>query len=95
MTRYRNHRDVYTRDYSRWSIYPRTPRPKEFSAGQLRPGDVISVEVSDIDNDGRGIARYKGYTVKINGGATVGDRARIRIISVRGKEVLANLISVE
>ena len=95
MTRYRNHREVYTRDYRRWSIYPRIPRPREYEQSRLKPGDVITVEVSDVDDDGRGVAKYRGYTIKINGGATVGDKARIKLIRVRGSEALAELLNVE
>ncbi len=83
------------RDYGRWSIYPRIPKPKEYESLRLKPGDILTVEVSDIDDSGRGVARYKGYVIRINGGATVGDKAKVRLVRIRGLEALAELLNVE
>uniref|UniRef100_A0A7J3ZLT4 TRAM domain-containing protein n=1 Tax=Fervidicoccus fontis TaxID=683846 RepID=A0A7J3ZLT4_9CREN len=87
MTKYRKHREVYSGDHSRWSVYPRIPKPKEFKSNfTLSKGDVVEVEIAGIDEDGCGVARYGRYKVKICGHLAVGDRVRVRITSVLGSE---------
>ena len=95
MTRYRDHRDVYKRDINRYSVYPKIPRPNEYGKRGLSRGQVITVEIRDIDSSGRGVAEHGGVTIKINGGGTVGDRVRVRIVQVRGEEALAEIVGFE
>lgn len=95
MTRYRDHKEVYRRDLNRYSVYPRIPRPTEYGASRLTRGQVITVEIRDLDSDGRGIANYAGKTIKVNGGGTVGDRVKVRIIQVRGDEALGEIVGFE
>jgi len=92
MTKYRDHKEVYTRDYTRWSVYPKIPKPDEYGKKSLRPGQILEVEIIDIDEKGRGVANYNGIKIKINGGGTVGDKVKIRILNQRGDEALGEVI---
>ncbi len=95
MTRYRDHKDVYRRDMNRYSVYPRIPRPTEYGSKKLHKGQTLTLEISDVDGDGRGIAHYAGMRIRINGGGTVGDRVKVRIVQVRGEEALAEIVGFE
>lgn len=92
MTKYREHRELYTRDFTRYSIYPSIKRPEEFSTKKLHPGQILVVDISDIDERGRGIAQYANYVIKVNGGGTVGDKVRVKISKVGETEALAEVI---
>jgi predicted RNA-binding protein with TRAM domain len=92
MTRYREHKEVYTRDFSRWSVYPKTPKPEEYSVNNVKPGAVFTVEIRDIDEKGRGVAFIRNYKVRINGGGTVGDKVKIRILRAGRDDALAEII---
>jgi predicted RNA-binding protein with TRAM domain len=94
MTRYREHREIYTRDLSKYSIYPSIKKPEEYQTRKLHIGQIIVVDVKDIDETGRGVSTYGPYTIKINGGGTVGDRAKIRITSIKENEAMADLIEL-
>ncbi len=91
MTRYRNRKEPYSRDIYRYSIYPRIPRPSEAGERRLRPGDVFEVEIIDIDEKGRGVAKYRNLRVLVYGGATVGDRVRVKVEKVLGEQVIARV----
>ncbi len=92
MTRYREHREVYTRDFSRWSVYPKTPRPEEYKRDSVKPGTILTVEIVDVDEKGRGVAYHNNRRIKINGGATVGDKVKVKIVGSRGEETLAEIV---
>lgn len=92
LTRYRNrrHYDVYTRDIQRYSIYPRQqPQPE---AELLTPGKTFTVEIRDVDDKGYGVSVVNGVKVLVKGGATVGDKVKIRIESVRRDHAIASVI---
>jgi len=95
LTRYREHRDVYRRDMNRYSVYPRIPKPTEYGSRRLSKGQVVSVEIRDVDENGRGVAYHQGVVIRINGGGTVGDRVKVRIVQVRGEEALAEIVEME
>lgn len=87
MTRYRKHKEPYSRDPSRWSVYPKIPKPKEFKPNSsLSKGDVVEVEITGVDEEGCGVARYGRYKVKVCEHLAVGDRVRVKITSVSGSE---------
>ena len=92
MTRYRKRKDPYTRDIYRYSIYPRTPRPQENIPNAIARNEEAVVEIRDVDEKGRGISRYKGKTLYVYGGATVGDRVKVRIEKVYGEHAIARVV---
>ncbi|MEM0021037.1 MAG: hypothetical protein QW039_06245 [Fervidicoccaceae archaeon] len=95
MTKYRDHKEVYTRDYSRWSVYPKIPRPEEFGQNnRIVPGSIVVVEISDIDEKGRGVGILNRVKIHVNGGCTVGDKVKAKIIEKRDNEALADLIDI-
>jgi|UniRef100_A0A7J3SKX6 predicted RNA-binding protein with TRAM domain len=95
MTKYRDHKEVYTRDYSRWSVYPKIPKPDEFGPhNKVYPGAVVTLEISDIDEKGRGVGLINKIKIHVNGGCTVGDKVKAKIIEKRGEEALADLLEV-
>ncbi len=90
MTKYRKYKDPYNIDVlRRYSIYSQGSSKRE-SRG-LTQGSEISVTIEDIDSDGRGCAHYRGYRVTIPR-AVPGERVRVRIVKVKGKEALATVI---
>lgn len=92
MTRYREHREVYTRDFSKYSIYPTIKKPEEYQSKKLHVGQTLIVDVIDVDETGRGIATFTNYTIRINGGGTVGDKVKIKITSVKENEAMAEVV---
>jgi predicted RNA-binding protein with TRAM domain len=92
LTRYRKRKDPYTRDIYRYSIYPRTPRPSENLPNAMSRNEEAVVEIRDVDDKGRGVSVYKGRTIYIYGGATVGDKVRIRIERVYGDHAIARVL---
>lgn len=94
MTRYREHKEVYTRDFSKYSIYPSIKKPEEYQAKKLHIGQILIVDVKDVDNTGRGVATYSSYVIRINGGGTVGDKVKIKITSIKENEAMAELIEL-
>jgi len=92
----KNKKGVYSVDVQKYSIYPRIPKPEEYkpSGSELKPGDIITVDVTDIDNKGRGIANYRGYRVLVLGQATVGDRVKVKIEKVMDNTVIASILSM-
>ncbi|AFH43367.1 TRAM domain-containing protein [Fervidicoccus fontis] len=93
MTKYRDHKEVYTRDYSRWSVYPKIPKPEEYQAQEkLRPGSEITIEIRDIDEKGRGVGYYNRTVIRVNGGGTVGDKVRVKITERRDNEAYADIV---
>lgn len=92
----KNKKGVYSVDVQKYSIYPRIPKPEEYkpSGGELKPGDIITVDVTDIDNKGRGIANYRGYRILVLGQATVGDRVKVKIEKVMDNIVIASILSM-
>ena len=92
MTRYRKRKDPYTRDIYRYSIYPRTPKPSENLPNTLSRNEEIILEIRDMDDKGRGISRYRGRTIIVYGGATVGDKVKVRIEKVYGDHAVARVV---
>lgn len=92
MTKYRDHKELYTRDFSKYSVYPSIRKPEEYRAKRLDVGQLLEVSIFDIDESGRGLARFGDYVIKINGGGTVGDRVKIKITQVRDNVAMAEIV---
>ncbi len=90
-------RGVYSVDVQKYSIYPRIQKPTEYTtpAQQLRPGKTIEVDIIDVDEKNRGIAKYGNYQVLVLGQATVGDRVKVKIEQIRGNTIIASILSMK
>jgi len=88
MTKYRKYKDPYEVDFSRLSIYGDL---KEVEREVLEPGNEITVEVTDMDMDGRGIAKFKNYTIIIPKAVT-GEKVTVRIMKVKDKLAYASVV---
>ncbi len=76
----RKSKGIYNVDVQRYSIYPSTPKPKEYKPiERVREGAIIEVIVNDVDERGSGIAKFGEYNVIILGDVNVGQRVRVRV----------------
>lgn len=57
-------------------------------------GDVIDLKIEDMNNQGEGIGRYKGYAVFVPGAIT-GEKARCRVISTKKSYCRATILEQE
>lgn len=80
----------YSSNIQRFSIYPSIRNPEERS---LRIGDVITVNIYDIDEKGNGVVRYGDKKIIIPN-ATSGSRVKIKIIKIQGDIAVGHIISV-
>ena len=83
MTRYRKYKDPYKIDLNRLSIYGNL-RSRHSSGLEL--GNEITVKISDMDMEGRGIVKFKGYTIIVPR-AVPGEKVTIRITKVENSKV--------
>ncbi len=61
--------------------------------GQYRKDQILTVEISDIGNDGEGIGKVDGYTLFIKD-AVIGDRVRAKIMKAKKNYAYAHLEEV-
>lgn len=59
----------------------------------LKPGTELTVEVSDLAFQGRGVARVEGLVVFVEGGLP-GDTARVEIIRKRRKHIESRILEI-
>ena len=83
MTRYRRYKDPYKIDFNRLSIYGNL---KSRGSSGLELGNEITVKISDMDMEGRGVVRFKGYTIIVPR-AVPGEKVTVRIIRVENNKV--------
>ena len=88
MTRYKRYKDPYKVDLNRLSIYGNL---KEKNKNALEPGNEITVEITDMDMNGRGIVKYRGYTVIVPR-AVPGEKVVIRVTKIEGKLAYASVV---
>ncbi|MEM0246546.1 MAG: deoxyribonuclease [Desulfurococcaceae archaeon] len=80
----------YTSDLQRFSVYPSI---KMVEGRGIRVGDIIVVNVYDVDERGRGVVHYKDLKVIIPN-ATSGSRVKVKIVRVQGEVAFAHIIGV-
>ncbi len=83
MTRYRKYKDPYKIDFNRLSIYGNL---KNRRSSSLELGNEITVKISDMDMEGRGIVRFKEYTIIVPR-AVPGEKVTVRITKVENNKV--------
>ncbi|OYT50673.1 MAG: deoxyribonuclease [Desulfurococcales archaeon ex4484_204] len=89
MTRYRNYRNPYSVDVTKFSIYPRSKVGK--GLGKVDVGDEFNITVRDMDSYGRGVGSYRNYEVVVLK-AVPGERVRVRVLKVRGNTIQASVV---
>jgi predicted RNA-binding protein with TRAM domain len=63
----------------------------DIGSKQLKVGGEYEVTVSEIDRKGDGIARIQRFVIFVKNGK-VGEKTKIRILSVEGKSARAELV---
>ncbi len=87
--RARKHRwNPYTSEVQRFSVYPRIQVPKEKS---IRIGEEFVVKINDVDEKGRGIARYQGHQVIVYD-ASLGSKVRVKAVRKIGDTIYAEIV---
>ncbi|MBE5828966.1 MAG: 23S rRNA (uracil(1939)-C(5))-methyltransferase RlmD [Butyrivibrio sp.] len=66
---------------------------KEKSLGQFQKDQMLTVEITDIGNDGEGIGKIDGYTLFIKD-AVIGDKVRTKIMKAKKNYAYAHLEEV-
>ena len=61
---------------------------------EIKKNDIFTVDITDINNLGNGVARLDGKVVFVKG-AVIGDRARVKIIKVTGDYLVARVEAIE
>ncbi len=92
--RYKKGSNISSRDIRKFSTYPSMPRPRDKDySHRPRRGQIIRIEVTDVDEKERGLGKYRGFNVVILGNATVGEVIEARIKEVRGNTILAEAVN--
>ncbi len=79
MARYKRRREVYKRDIHSYSIYPRIHVSRDDSP--IRVNGIYTVTIRDVNEKGQGVAKLGNYTIYVYD-ATVGDKVKIKIVSI-------------
>jgi predicted RNA-binding protein with TRAM domain len=80
----------YSSDIRRLSIYPSIRGHDE---KHLKVGDVVVVNVYDIDDKGNGVVNYSGFRIVIPN-ATSGSRVRVKIVKIQGNVAIGHIVGV-
>jgi predicted RNA-binding protein with TRAM domain len=86
--------EVYRTDLNRLSVYPQYKKPESRGkAPIIKEGDVITLRITGLDDDGRPTGIAKGYTIVIvDGEVTPGEKVKVVVERVLGKTARARLI---
>ncbi|MEB3779475.1 MAG: hypothetical protein GSR85_04510 [Desulfurococcales archaeon] len=89
--------DVYKTDIQRLSVYPSYNHGKSSHKGreELKKNSIITVRVTQIDDNGHPSATYRGYRIRIIGEANPGDKVKVLVKEVRGLNAIGTIISRE
>ena len=60
----------------------------------LEKGDIITIEITDMTEEGAGVGHIEGMTVFVSGGAVIGDTVSCELTKVKKNYALANLKEV-
>lgn len=82
--------DPYLSNIQRFSVYPSIRVPEE---GRLKPGDVITVSIFDVDEKGNGITSYGGKKIIVPN-AMSGSRVKVKIVKIQGDVAFGHIIGI-
>lgn len=82
--------DIY--NYRIFTSY--SQNTKKDTKNDISVGQIISVDIRELDEKGRGTTRLGDFTIVING-ATVGDRVKAKIEKVQGNVAYGRPIKVD
>jgi len=87
-------KDPYHTSFDRLSIYPKMTKPSEDTGRRLRPGDVIRVRLTGVDDEGRPLGTFQRYTVIVNGIERFepGEIVQVRVVSVHGLTAMGQVV---
>jgi predicted RNA-binding protein with TRAM domain len=80
----------YSSDIRRLSIYPSI---RGYDEKRLEVGDVVVVNIYDIDDKGNGVVNYRGFRIVIPN-ATSGSRVKVKIVKVQGDVLIGHIVEV-
>jgi predicted RNA-binding protein with TRAM domain len=80
----------YTSSVQRFSIYPTIKASEDTS---LRVGDVLTVDIYDIDDKGNGVV-HRGDKRIIIPNATSGSKVKVKIIKIQGDIAIGHVVKV-
>ena len=92
-TRRKRRSDVYRTDLNRLSVYPQYRKPEmQGKITPVRKGEVLTVRITGLDDDGKPTGIVKGYTVIVEDAeVNPGEKVRVIIEDVQGKTLKARL----
>lgn len=80
----------YTSSVHKYSIYPSIKTAEEKS---LRVGDIITVDIFDIDDKGNGIVQYGDKRIIVPNAAS-GSKVKIKIVKSQGDIAVGHVIKI-
>ena len=80
--------DPYTSEIQRFSIYPRVKTEEQTG---LKTGDIVTLNIKEVDDKGRGLAVYKGLKIIVYN-ANPGSTVKARIVKITGDTAYAEII---
>lgn len=89
MTKYRRYESLYLVDLNKFSIYGSLSSNNHDKSLEL--GQEVTIDITDVDEDGRGLGNYLGYRIHVPK-ALVGERVRVKVIKIKGVEVIARVV---
>ena len=69
-------------------------KPSEATGRKLKPGDVIRVRLTGVDDEGRPLGTFQNYTVIVNGMERFepGETVQVRVVSVHGSTAVGQAV---
>lgn len=86
----KNNWSPYTSSVHRYSIYPSIRTVEERA---LRVGDVITIDIFDVDEKGNGVVQYGDKKIIIPN-ATSGSKVKVKIVRIQGDIAMGHVIKI-
>ncbi len=91
----RRKKDPYQTNFERLSIYPSKIKPKENHGRRLKPGNLIKVRVTGVDEEGRPTGTFLNYLVIINNTESLepGTIVKVKVLKTFGLKAIGEIIA--